>query len=111
MLTTSAVFDPQETLHSTFSTIVITSAGTAIAASDITSIVIDFFATPSVLLITVTGTVVAVACPFNAMLQVTFFDFIRISTLAHTRTTANIMKLSRTTSTGAFASLFPRTPL
>ena len=30
-----------------------------------TSIVIDFFASPSVLLITATGTIVAVACPFN----------------------------------------------
>ena len=111
MLTTSAPIEPQETLHSTFSTKVITFAGTARAVSYMTSIVIDFFATPSVLFTTATGTFVAVACPFNAMLQVTFFNFIRISTLAHTRTSANIMKLSRTARTGAFPSLFPRTPL
>ena len=50
---------------------------------------------------TIIGTIaIAVACPFNTMLQVTFFGFIRIAPLANTRARTNIMKFSGTTGLG-----------
>ena len=85
--TESTPIKPKETTSSTRSTVIITASTTPSTASYVSAIVIDFFAAPCVFVFTISFTARAtIACPFNTILQVTFFYFIRCSTLAPTRT-------------------------